>query len=92
MVGASTGDTEDIGECEDGRDGSAGRGWGTGRRTRGRTMPVSGVDAAEAQLELDWVAERFDSGEAMTEPTGVEMGWSSGMSSNSCLGLASRSR
>lgn len=92
--GASAGEAGEMDEREDGRDG---RGCGAGRSTAGRMMPASGVDVEEARLELGWAPVRMElvaRGEVRPEwaVCGVEMGWSSGMSSNSCLGLRRMSR
>lgn len=79
--GASLGKLAEVGDRDDGRD---------GRSTEGRMMPVSGVDVADARVEPVPVrTELVARGEATAEVTGLgeEMGWSSGMSSNSCRGL-----
>lgn len=93
--GGSTGE-------EDGEDGRGGSGWWeVGRRTAGRMMPVSGVDAPDVRLEWEggWVAVLLVlvlmcSGEvedlarlAVEGEARPSRDRSSGMSSSSCLGL-----
>lgn len=55
--GASAGEAGEMEDREDGRDG---KGCGAGRSTAGRIMPASGVDVAEARLELGWVPVRME--------------------------------
>lgn len=89
------GEEDNTGDREDGRGGS---GWGAGRRTAGRMMPVSGVDVPEVRLE--WEEDRvvalvlMCSGEVeelarlATEGEATpSRDRSSGISSSSCLGL-----
>lgn len=47
--GDSKGEMVEMGDSDDGR---GGKQCGAGRSTAGRIMPVSGVDVAEARLDL----------------------------------------
>lgn len=86
---------------EDGEDGRGGSGWwGAGRRTAGRIMLVSGVDAPDVRFEWErgravvLVLVLMSSGEAeefarlaIEGEAMPSRDRSSGMSSSSCLGL-----